>query len=162
MWLCGVCCKAEDALSLESLLRGSSSTQKAILAVILMVLYLVVVLIWTVTPYGVSASISVQPRSGWVGIPFWKRRHETLTIDKRHETFLVASRMSRDSLEYLHDTQCGLCLHDREAIDITSPSIHAHVQQSSLPHLHHDQVTFANLLMVCLLSQQDLMFGASS
>jgi hypothetical protein len=86
-----------------------------------------------VTPHGVSASISVGLRSGWVGIPFWKRRHETLTIEKRHQTLLVASKVSRDSLGYLHATRCGLSLHDHKAIDITSPSIHAHRYQRSRP-----------------------------
>ena len=91
----------------------------------------VVVLIWTVTPHGVSASISVGLESGWVGIPFWNRRHETLTIEKRHQTLLVTSKVSRDSLGYLHAARCGLTLHDHKAIDITSLSMHTHRYQIS-------------------------------
>ena len=89
----------------------------------------VVVLIWTVTPHGVSASISVGLESGWVGIPFWNRRHETLTIEKRHQTLLVTSKVSHDSLGYLRATRCGLSSQDHKAIDITSPSMHTHRYQ---------------------------------
>jgi hypothetical protein len=51
---------------------------------------LFVVSIWTLTPHGVSASVSAQLQSGWVGIPFWKRRHLFLTIEKRHCAVVVA------------------------------------------------------------------------
>ena len=119
-------------------------------------------LIWTVTPHGVSASISVGLESGWVGIPFWNRRHETLTIEKRHQTLLVTTKVSRDSLGYLHATRCGLSLHDHKAIDITSPSMHTHRYQifRCVQDLH--QVVFANSSMVCVLSQRFSLFGASS
>jgi hypothetical protein len=76
-----------------------------------------------VTPHGVSASVRVYLRSGWVGIPFWKRRHKSLTIEKRHQTLLVASKISHDSLGYLHATRCGFSLHNRKLIDITSASM---------------------------------------
>jgi hypothetical protein len=64
----------------------------------------VVVLIWTVTPHGVSASIGIHLQPGWVEIPFWKRRHRPFTIDKRHQTLHLTSKVSHDSLGFLHAT----------------------------------------------------------
>ena len=85
--------------------------------------------IWTLPPYGVSVSVSAQLQSGWVGIPFWKRRH--LFPYDRETSLCCCCRvgLTTECFGYLGATQCGLTSHTHESIDITSSSTQARQHQ---------------------------------